>query len=212
MTMHSLTLISHPLCPFVQRAAIVLLEKQVAFERINVDLNAKPAWFLALSPTAKVPLLQIRQPDGEEEILFESMAICEYLDETQPGPHLYPANPVARAKHRAWIEFGSATLGEAWGYLNAKNHASAEAKATSFKERLVQLENVLGHGPYFDGETFGIAIVVMSRSNRTRSPCKESAVHRKHNSVRIRRLFRCQIAHRRSDFRRRAVALHRNRI
>lgn len=162
MTMPSLTLISHPLCPFVQRAAIVLLEKQVAFERINVDLNAKPAWFLALSPTAKVPLLQIQQPDGEEEILFESMAICEYLDETQPGPHLYPANPLARAKHRAWIEFGSATLGEAWGYLNAKDHASAEVKATSFKERLVQLENVPGLGPYFDGETFGMVDAVFA--------------------------------------------------
>ena len=50
------TLISHPLCPFVQRAVIVLLEKQVPFERINVDLSAKPAWFLAISPTGKVAL------------------------------------------------------------------------------------------------------------------------------------------------------------
>ncbi|TAM51439.1 MAG: glutathione S-transferase family protein [Paraburkholderia sp.] len=162
MTMSSLTLISHPLCPFVQRAAIVLLEKQVAFERINVDLNAKPAWFLALSPTAKVPLLQIQQADGEEEILFESVAICEYLDETQPGPPLYPANPVARAKHRAWIEFGSAALGDAWGYLNAKDHVSGEIIAASFKERLAQLEHVLGLGPYFDGKTFGMVDAVFA--------------------------------------------------
>lgn len=42
MTDTSLTLISHPLCPFVQRAAITLLEKGVPFERINVDLSAKP--------------------------------------------------------------------------------------------------------------------------------------------------------------------------
>ncbi len=55
MTDKNLTLISHPLCPFVQRAAIVLLEKGVPFERINVDLSAKPDWFLALSPTGKVP-------------------------------------------------------------------------------------------------------------------------------------------------------------
>jgi glutathione S-transferase len=58
MTDIGLTLISHPLCPFVQRAAIVLLEKGVAFERIDVDLTAKPDWFLALSPTGKVPLLR----------------------------------------------------------------------------------------------------------------------------------------------------------
>ena len=78
----SLTLVSHPLCPFVQRAAIVLLEKGVPFERINVDLSAKPDWFLALSPTAKVPLLKVRRIDGEDAILFESMVICEYLEET----------------------------------------------------------------------------------------------------------------------------------
>lgn len=42
MPNNSLTLISHPLCPFVQRAAIVLLEKGVPFKRINVDLSAKP--------------------------------------------------------------------------------------------------------------------------------------------------------------------------
>lgn len=49
--MPTLTLISHPLCPFVQRAAIVLLEKQVPFQRINVDLSDKPAWFVEISPT-----------------------------------------------------------------------------------------------------------------------------------------------------------------
>jgi glutathione S-transferase len=59
-----LTLISHPLCPFVQRAAIVLLEKGASFDRIDVDLAAKPDWFLALSPTGKVPLLKVEQADG----------------------------------------------------------------------------------------------------------------------------------------------------
>jgi glutathione S-transferase len=53
MTDTGLTLISHPLCPFVQRAAIVLLEKGVAFKRVNIDLSVKPDWFLALSPTVK---------------------------------------------------------------------------------------------------------------------------------------------------------------
>jgi glutathione S-transferase len=79
----SLTLISHPLCPFVQRAAIVLLEKGVSFDRINVDLADKPDWFLALSPTGKVPVLKVSQEDGSDAVLFESMVICEYLEETQ---------------------------------------------------------------------------------------------------------------------------------
>lgn len=85
-----LKLISHPLCPFVQRAAIVLLEKGVAFERIQVDLAAKPDWFLALSPTGKVPLLLAGRPDGSEVAIFESMVICEYLEETRSGAPMYP--------------------------------------------------------------------------------------------------------------------------
>ena len=74
-----LTLISHPLCPFVQRAAILLLEKGAPFERIDVDLAAKPDWFLALSPTGKVPSINIgvqgtRRDQGvSEEIAMHLM-------------------------------------------------------------------------------------------------------------------------------------------
>ena len=71
--MTALTLISHPLCPFVQRAVIVLLEKGVEFDRINVDLSAKPDWFLALSPTGKVPVLKVRLLNADDAIIFESV-------------------------------------------------------------------------------------------------------------------------------------------
>ena len=59
MQMHlpSLTLISHHLCPYVQRAAISLAEKAVPFDHIHVDLAHKPAWFLDLSPLGKTPVL-----------------------------------------------------------------------------------------------------------------------------------------------------------
>ena len=69
MPTSALTLISHPLCPFVQRAVIILLEKKVPFERINVDLSAKPAWFSAISPTGKVPVLKIQRVQGDEDAL-----------------------------------------------------------------------------------------------------------------------------------------------
>jgi glutathione S-transferase len=59
-----LTLISHHLCPYAQRAAIALAEKGVRFERRYVDLSAKPDWFLAISPLGKVPLLIVKQDDG----------------------------------------------------------------------------------------------------------------------------------------------------
>jgi glutathione S-transferase len=156
------SLISHPLCPFVQRAAIVLLEKQVPFNRMDVDLSNKAPWFLEISPTGKVPLLKIQADNGANDVLFESVAICEYLQETQLGASLYPDNPIIRAKHRAWIEFGSATLGDAWGYLNAQDHNTANLKAIAFKEKLAQLEKNLEDGPYFGGEAFGMVDAVFA--------------------------------------------------
>jgi glutathione S-transferase len=158
----SLTLISHPLCPFVQRAAIVLLEKGVSFDRIDVDLAAKPDWFLALSPTGKVPLLKVSQEDASDAVLFESMVICEYLEETQAGARLYPVDALSRARHRGWIEFGTATLTEAWQFLNATDRPTADAKQAAFRDRLQRLEAVLAEGPYFSGASFGMVDAVFA--------------------------------------------------
>ena len=66
-----LTLISHHLCPYVQRAAISLMEKEVPFQRVYVDLDNKPDWFKALSPLGKVPVLKVNNNDGETAV-FES--------------------------------------------------------------------------------------------------------------------------------------------
>src|ERR1700730_17258211 len=85
--MPMLTLISHDLCPYVQRAVIALTEKAVPFDRVYIDLANKPDWFLAISPLGKVPLLQV-----DNGVIFESAVILEYLEETQPKP-LYPRDP-----------------------------------------------------------------------------------------------------------------------
>ena len=84
-----LTLISHKLCPYVQRAVIALTEKGVPFERIDIDLANKPDWFLKISPLGKVPVLLVETADGEAA-LFESNVICEYIEETHPQPRLLP--------------------------------------------------------------------------------------------------------------------------
>lgn len=160
MSTPDLTLISHPLCPFVQRSAIVLLEKNVSFERVNVDLSAKPDWFLALSPTGKVPLLSVRQANGENVIIFESMVICEYLNETQDGDSMYADDPLERARQRAWIEFSTSTLGNAWQYLNATVQAIADSKRTAFREQLERIESELSSGPYFSGTKFSMVDAV----------------------------------------------------
>ena len=145
-----LTLVSHALCPYVQRAAIVLAEKGVPFERRDIDLADKPGWFLALSPLGKTPLLQVG-----DEALFESAVICEYLDETEV-PRLHPADPLQRARHRAWVEFGSALLNAIGTFYNAADDAALAAAAKDIHRRFAQVEAVLGEGPWFDGERFGL--------------------------------------------------------
>lgn len=162
MTEPTLTLISHPLCPFVQRAAIVLLEKRVQFERVNIDLSAKPAWFLELSPTGKVPVLQVRQPDGSDAVLFESVVICEYLDETQDGAPMYPDDALSRARHRAWIEFATQAQTDGWMFLHAVDPATADTRRDAFRDKLRKIEVELGDGPYFAGSDFGMVDAVFA--------------------------------------------------
>jgi glutathione S-transferase len=150
----SLKLISHKLCPYVQRAVIALTEKGVGFERIDVDLANKPDWFLAISPLGKTPVLQV----GDAAI-FESAVILEYLEETQPKP-LHPADPLRRAEHRSWIEFGSAVLNDIAGLYVAADEAAFRAKATQLEQRFARLEDRLTAAPWFDGENFSLVDAV----------------------------------------------------
>ena len=93
-----LELISHPVCPYVHRAAALLTEKGVPFTMRHIDLNAKPGWFLKLSPRGKVPVLRT-----EGTAIFESLVILEYLDEKFP-PQMLPEEPLERARLRMWVE------------------------------------------------------------------------------------------------------------
>ena len=150
MTPQALTLVSHPLCPYVQRAAIALVEKGVPFERIDVDLARKPDWFLALSPLGKTPVLRV----GDRAI-FESAVILEYLEETQPNP-LHPGEPLSRAEHRAWIEVGSAVLADIAGFYSAFDATALARRAASLAATFGRLESRLTTPPYFDGGRFGL--------------------------------------------------------
>jgi glutathione S-transferase len=152
-----LLLVSHALCPYVQRAAIVLAEKDVGFERRDIDLANKPDWFLRLSPLGKTPVLVV----GETPI-FESAVICEYLDDTLE-PRLHPADALQRARHRAWVEFGSAVLNLIGGFYAAADDAALEARRLDLAARFAQLEQELdanGSGPYFAGAHFAIVDAV----------------------------------------------------
>lgn len=155
-----LTLISHKLCPYVQRAVISLTEKGVPFERIDIDLDNKPDWFLKISPLGKVPVLKVG-----DRVVFESAVILEYLEETQPHP-LHPHDPLTRAEHRAWIEFGSTVLGDIWGLETATDEAAFKAKAKQSEARFARLEARLVAAPWFDGEQFSLVDAVFAPAFR----------------------------------------------
>jgi glutathione S-transferase len=146
--MKKLTLISHALCPYVQRAVIALNEKGVDFERIDIDLANKPDWFLAISPLGKVPVLKVG-----DDVIFESAVIAEYLEDTV-SPPLHPADPVRRADHRAWIEFASVMLSDIWGFYTAPDREAFEKKRQDLAQRFARLEERVKVDPWFDGETF----------------------------------------------------------
>jgi glutathione S-transferase len=152
--MTALKLVSHRLCPYVQRAVIALTEKRVRFERIDIDLAHKPDWFLKISPLGKTPVLVV----GDTAI-FESAVILEYLEETQAKP-LHPADPLARAGHRAWIEFSSAVLSDIAGLYAAIDESGFKAKAALLEQRFARIERRLGAAPWFDGAAFSLVDAV----------------------------------------------------
>jgi glutathione S-transferase len=152
----SITLVSHALCPYVQRIAIALSEKGVAHERVTVDLANKPSWFLALSPLGRTPVLKVG-----EAALFESAAILEFLEETLPQP-LHPADPVERARHRAWIGFASECLNEIAGFYTAPDSGTLQRKTAALHARFRVMEGQLGPGPWFAGEQFSLVDAVFA--------------------------------------------------
>jgi glutathione S-transferase len=158
----ALKLISHKLCPYVQRAVIALNEKGVPFERIDIDLANKPDWFLKISPLGKVPVLVVTGDDGKEVALFESNVICEYIEDTQAGARLHPQEPLQRAQHRAWMEFGSTILSELWGLETTGDPAVFETKRKAVAAKFAQVEKTLGAGPFFAGEEFSLVDAVFA--------------------------------------------------
>ena len=151
-----LTLVSFDLCPYVQRAAIVLAEKGLPFTRRDVDLSAKPDWFKAISPLGKVPLLQVGK-----DVIFESAVIVEYIEDTTPNP-LHPADPLRRAQHRSWMEYGSSILADIWVLETTKDRAFLMQKAKILHEKFARVEAEASLVPYFSGSTFCIVDAVFA--------------------------------------------------
>lgn len=142
-------LVTHLLCPYVQRSVIVLQEKGIAYKRTDIDLANKPEWFTRISPMGKVPLLLVNNRTS----LFESAVICEYLDEITPGS-LHPQDPLEKAYHRAWIEFGSGILNSIVALYNAKNKQAFENERSEIHNKFQLIEKELSGTPFFSSNQF----------------------------------------------------------
>lgn len=150
MSVPNLKLISFTLCPYVQRAMIVLREKNISFDIEYIDLSAPPPWFYDISPLEKVPVLLV-----DEQPLFESMVICDYLDEITEGS-LYPADAFAKAQNRAWIEFGNEILNSTYEFFNTDDAKKFNHLKSTLIDHFEVLEDEISEGEYFNGADFSM--------------------------------------------------------
>ena len=147
-------LVSFKTCPWVQRSAIALREKNSPFEFRHIESDNRPDWFLAISPHKKVPVLTI----DDKVTLFESNAINEYLDE-MVSPQLHPADPIERAINRAWTDYVPTFASNVTGCAYAKTEADYDAAIAKIPDTFDRIEKALekqGSGPFFNGARYSL--------------------------------------------------------
>jgi len=149
-------LISSNTCPFAQRTRMVLMAKALAFAFTEIDLDAKPDWFLKISPYAKVPVLL-----HQGAVLYESSVINEYIEEVFPDPALMPATPVARAQARIWIDFANARMvPHVYKMMLRQDREGQEQHRERLTEAVLMMEHEalrkLSSGPFWFGERPGL--------------------------------------------------------
>jgi glutathione S-transferase len=150
--MSKLILYSARACPFAHRTRLVLAEKGVPFELVEIDLANKPAWFGNVSLYGKVPALE-----HAGQRIVESAVINEYIEETFAEPRLLPVEPARRALARIWIDFANTRFAAAYTKVlfgaTEEERAAAKAELGVALERLEHeaLANLSGNGPYWLG-------------------------------------------------------------
>ena len=149
----SMTFYSDGASHYSHRVRIVLAEKGVAVETIDVDLDNKPEDLAALNPYNTLPTLVDR-----DLVLYEADIMMEYLDERFPHPPLFPVYPVARAQSRLWIF----RIQKDWCSLvdtimaGAGKPSQLDKIRKELRESLISIAPIFGEKPYFMSEEFTI--------------------------------------------------------
>lgn len=160
----SLKLYAGWFCPFVQRAWLVLEEKKIPYQYIEVNPYHKPESLLSLNPRGLVPTLQY-----DEKPLYESTVICEFLDEVyvDHGPGLLPRDPYERARGRIWTDYCTSRIIPAFHrFLQFQPMSDGEGLEEARGEFLGHLKEFAKEmdpaGPFFAGKEISLIDIVVA--------------------------------------------------
>ena len=151
-----MNLYSGTTCPFSQRCRIVLYEKQMDFQVIDVDLFNKPEDIAVINPYNRVPVLVDR-----DLVLYESNIINEYIDERFPHPQLMPPDPIMRARARQLL---FTMEHELFSHIEAleKNQKSADKSRAHVRDRLTELAPIFTKQKHMLGDEFSMLDVAIA--------------------------------------------------
>ena len=147
-----ITLYNAARCPYAARARIVLAEKGLEVETVEIDLSDRPAWLYDKNPAGRVPVIE---EDGGEP-LPESVVIMEFLEERYPEPALLPADPADRAAVRLLI-FRDKDLTDPYYALRRGEDGAAE----QLDAALAKLDVRLYDRDYLGGAEYSLADIAL---------------------------------------------------
>ena len=152
-----MNLYSGTTCPFSQRCRIVLYEKGMDFQIIDVDMYNKPEDIAVMNPYNRLPVLVER-----DLILYEANIINEYIDERFPHPQLMPADPVWRARARLMLFNFEVELFSQIETLENGNAKQQEKSRAQVADRLTEIAPVFTKQKYMLGDEFSMLDVAIS--------------------------------------------------
>ena len=144
-------IVSFKICPFVQRVTALLEAKGAGYDIEYIDLGNKPQWFLDVSPNGQVPVLIT----DDRQVLFESDAIVEYLDEVVDPP-ISSNDPIKKAQDRAWSALASKHYLVQCSAQRSPDAQTLEERAAHLSTAFGKIEARLGEGRYANGDTMGM--------------------------------------------------------
>jgi RNA polymerase-associated protein len=152
-----MNLYSGTTCPFSQRCRIVLYEKGMDFQIIDVDMFNKPEDIAVMNPYNRLPVLVER-----DLILYEANIINEYIDERFPHPQLMPADPVMRARARLFLFSFEVELFSQVDLIENGNAKQQEKARSQVADRLTELAPVFTKQKYMLGDEFSMLDVALA--------------------------------------------------